>query len=219
MEIAWIDCETTGLSVSEDRIIQIGIVIGDKSYCWLINPQMQISIGAYNTHHISNSDVHFKPTFEEVADNIYNLLSGRTIGGYNLLSFDIPILIEEFKRIGVKFRPGKIIDVFNIWKSLEDNKLTTAYYRFTGEKLINSHDAIADVTATKKVYESMCQLYKDVSLDELSYTSTSIKNGCLTFGKHKGKELKDIDKQYLIWLYHNTTDVILKREIKNISVD
>lgn len=34
----------------------------------------------------------------------------------------------------------------------------------------------------------------------------------MKFGKHKGKELKDVDAQYLIWLNEN---VAIDKELKN----
>lgn len=213
-DIVFLDIETTGLSLTNDRIVQFGMVIGDNHYNWLINPEIEISLGAFKVHKISNSDVKDKPTFRQVAENIFNLLDGKTIGTYNGNSFDIPIIIKEFKRCGIDWKPKEKIDVFNIWKSLENQKLTTCYFRFTGKKLDGAHDALEDIIGTRECYEKILELYPDVDIIKLSNSSTAIINGRLTFGKHNKKTLDQIPQNYLMWLYKETTDDILKDEIK-----
>src|SRR5690606_23689521 len=102
------DLETTGTNITQDRIIEIAVVkmmpngeVIRKAD--LINPTIPILPESTAIHGISNEDVKDKPTFKDVARDYFRFFEGADLAGYNVLRFDIPMLVEEFLRVGVEF--------------------------------------------------------------------------------------------------------------------
>ncbi|MFN7601877.1 MAG: exonuclease domain-containing protein, partial [Bacteroidota bacterium] len=116
------DLETTGVNVTQDRIIEIAVIKlmpnGEtirKSN--RINPTIPIPKEATDITGISNDDVKDMPTFKEVAKEYAKFFEGCDIAGFNVLKFDMPVLVEEFLRADVEFEYGKkkLIDVQRIF--------------------------------------------------------------------------------------------------------
>ena len=68
-----LDTETTGLSSVKDKIIEIACIeiddhipTGNKFHVFL-NPEMEISQGAYETHGITSEFLADKPKFKDIA--------------------------------------------------------------------------------------------------------------------------------------------------------
>ena len=106
--LAIIDLETTGVNLGTDRIIEIAIVKvmpdGKKIVKRkLINPEMPISSTSIDIHGITNEMVKDAPTFRQVANELKQFLDNCDLAGYNSNRFDIPMLVEEFLRIGMEF--------------------------------------------------------------------------------------------------------------------
>ncbi len=98
---AVVDCETTGLSPSRDRIIEIGVVLLDDSggaegeWSSLVNPGRPVS--AQFIHGLSDDDVADAPSFAEILPTLVPLLRGRSIVAHNA-RFDIAFLNAAFDR-------------------------------------------------------------------------------------------------------------------------
>lgn len=91
--------------------------IRPKELTFLINPGIPISEEAIKVHGITPSDLANKPTFQQVAQEIYDFIGDADLAGYNSNRFDIPILMEEFDRYGFDFsiEQRKLIDVQRIF--------------------------------------------------------------------------------------------------------
>ena len=76
-------------------------------------------------HGISNEKVKNEPTFKELAPEISKLIHNCDLAGYNSNKFDIPLLAEEFLRVGVDFdmKNRKTVDVQNIFHKMEQRTL------------------------------------------------------------------------------------------------
>ncbi len=99
--ICFFDLETTGVSITSDKIVEISIlkvfVNGEENLkTWLLNPEMKISPQATAVHGITNEKVSDQPTFKMIAKKIFNFIKDSDLGGFNSNRFDIPILAEEF---------------------------------------------------------------------------------------------------------------------------
>jgi DNA polymerase III subunit epsilon len=230
--IVFFDVETTGLSLSEDRIIEIsmikltpenmdGIILSKR-----INPEGRaIHEEAFGKHGIKIEDLALSPTFSEVAEEIYDFIKGCDLGGYNCKRFDIPILIEEFFRakIAVNVKDFKIVDVYKILMKAEPRTLEGTYKRFFGEDLQGAHGSEADILATIKILEEMEKVYKiPSSVDEMfkyafeEDNSVDLENKLkknkegnivFTFGKYKDKTIQDVwrlDRGYYDWIINNS---------------
>nr|XP_043630885.1 protein NEN4 [Erigeron canadensis] len=73
-----------------------------ESYCTLIRPGDLTAVGVNpaRCHGISRGTVLEAPSFEEVADKIFEILNGRIWAGHNIRRFDCVRIKEAFKEIG-----------------------------------------------------------------------------------------------------------------------
>ncbi len=173
-DLVFFDIEATGLNVVRDRIIQIALIKyskkgGDpKELTLLINPGIPISEEAMSVHGILPKDVARKPTFAQVADQLFEFIGNADLAGYNSNRFDIPILMEEFARVGIEFNVSKrrLIDVQRIFYKMEPRTLKAALRYYRGQEMENAHDAMADVRATIAVFEGQLERYKDADYED-----------------------------------------------------
>lgn len=234
--LAFTDLETTGTSVTKDRIVQIAVVIvfpdgrRDK-YVTLINPEMPIPATATAVHHITDEMVKDAPKFRDIAGWLYNHLSPCDLGGYNSNRFDIPMLAEEFERCGIEFPiEGQVfVDAQVIFHGMEKRTLGAAYkfYVDPEKDLENAHDALVDTEATVDVFFNQVRIYEDLSEMEsisqivnffkkeerLDLAGKFIRNEegieLFNFGKHRGKTVSEgmLDKGYYTWMIGDKSDL------------
>jgi DNA polymerase III subunit epsilon len=230
--IVFFDIETTGLSLSEDRIIEISMVkltpenMDGVFYYKKINPEGRpIHPDAFGKHGIKLEDLAICPTFIEVAQEIYDFINGCDLGGYNCKRFDIPILIEEFFRakIFINIKDFKIVDVYKILMKAEPRTLEATYKRFFGEEFQGAHSAESDILATIKILDKMEEFFKlPISADEL-HKYAFAEDGSVdlegklkrnkndeivfTFGKYKDKTVQYVyntDSGYFDWIINSS---------------
>lgn len=112
--LAFVDLETTGASATKDRITEIGIVLVDddgvREWSQLVHPQMRIPLFIEQMTCISNAMVENAPTFDQVAEEVDALLQGRLFIAHNA-RFDYGFLKNEFKRVGLLFKPQVLCTV------------------------------------------------------------------------------------------------------------
>jgi len=120
--LAFFDLETTGTNISQDRIVEIAIVKllpgGEKVVKDLrINPTIPIPPESTMIHGISDDDVKDAPVFKQVAREFAQFLEGSDLAGFNIIKFDVPLLVEEFLRAEVDFEVSnrKLIDAQKIF--------------------------------------------------------------------------------------------------------
>jgi DNA polymerase III subunit epsilon len=110
LPIALIDLETTGRDASVDRVVEIGIVVGQggevvRRVNWLVHPGQPIPEEARAVHGISDEDVKDAPRFEAIAHEIAAALEGCIPAAYNA-PFDRAFLVNEFARAAWKPADG-----------------------------------------------------------------------------------------------------------------
>ncbi|MFY8136984.1 MAG: exonuclease domain-containing protein [Flavobacteriales bacterium] len=179
--LAFFDLETTGTDVAKDRIVEIAIVkiMPDGSVrTWpaqsgpenrfLINPQMPIPIESSMVHGIYDQDVVAAPTFEQTSSKLFQFLMDCDLGGFNSNKFDIPLLAEEFLRVGVDFslEGRNLIDVQILFHMMEPRTLKAAYKFYCDKSLEGAHEALPDAMATKEVFEAMLVRYAGVQIED-----------------------------------------------------
>ena len=169
-DLCFFDIESTGLNVVRDRIMQIAIIKYFKSgkepeeLSMLINPGILISMEAMAVHGITPKDVANKPTFQQVANKIFKFIGNADLAGYNSNRFDIPLLMEEFSRVGIEFslENRRTLDMQRIFYKMEPRTLKAALKFYAGKEMENAHDALADVRATVDVFIGQLEKYKGV---------------------------------------------------------
>ena len=182
--IVFFDIESTGLSIGSDKIVEICLlkVMPDNTTITkteLINPQMHIPKEVSELHGIYDKDVANKPIFKDLAPSIRDFIKCCDLAGYNLIKFDLPLLVEEFLRaeVDLDLRCVRIVDVQNIFHRMEPRNLRAAYKFYCGEELVNAHTAEADTVATFKILESQLSRYENTAIkDENEQEYIPIKN-------------------------------------------
>ena len=228
--LCFFDLETTGTQITKDRIIEIAVIkimpngeVVKKTN--RLNPTIPIPAGSSAIHGIYDQDVADKPTFKEVAKDYARFFEGCDLAGFNVLKFDVPILVEEFLRAGVEFDYDrkKIIDAQRIYHLMEQRNLSAAYRFYCNKELTNAHSAEADAEATMDIFLAQVQRYdqqpvtdslgnplgviqNDMEALHLLTTSNMIdlagrmvrnENGepTINFGKHKNKTVVQVLKE------------------------
>ncbi|MFC5285270.1 exonuclease domain-containing protein [Pedobacter alpinus] len=171
--LAFFDLEATGINVASDRIVEISILKampnGDEEVKTLkINPTIPIPLETSLIHGIYDEDIKDAPKFKEVAQDIVEFLADADLAGYNSNKFDIPMLMEEFLRVGVNFEidDRKFVDVQNIFHQMEQRTLKAAYKFYCGKDIINAHSAEADIKATYEVLLAQIQKYEGKNFED-----------------------------------------------------
>jgi len=224
--IVFFDLETTGVDVSKDRIVEISIMKispnGEKEIkTRRVNPEMPIPVQASEVHGIYDDDVKDEPTFRALAKSLAKFIDNSDLAGYNSNKFDVPLLAEEFLRVGVDFdlENRNLVDVQNIFHKMEQRTLVAAYKFYCQKELVDAHSAEADITATYEVLEAQLDRYEDLQndVDFLAEFSERQKTADLVgrivfdennvevfnFGKHKGKSVSEVFKKepsYYSWM-------------------
>jgi len=240
--VAFIDLETTGISLSTDRIVEIAIIklMPDNSRQVkrkLINPQMPIPVSASDIHGITDEMVATAPTFKQVANEIKMYIDNCDLGGYNSNRFDIPILMEEFLRSGleVDLSNRRMVDVQHIFYTMEPRTLSAAYKFFCNKEMVNAHSAEADVEATIDVLMAQIERYQNLgnTIDSIlgvigeekivdyarrfSFDDKGVE--VFNFGKHKGRAVTDVLKaepQYYDWMMRGDFPLHTKQKLTEI---
>ncbi|MDE5868898.1 MAG: 3'-5' exonuclease [Muribaculaceae bacterium] len=236
--IIFFDLETTGTNVTNDRIVELSYIKvypdgREETKSRRINPEMHIPEGATAVHHITDEMVKNEPTFRQVSKALLEIFDGCDIAGYNSNKFDVPLLIEEFARVGLNFDISgrNFIDVQNIFHKMEQRTLVAAYRFYCGKELDGAHSALCDTQATYEVLKSQLDRYENLENDveklaEFSRAGRGIDLASrfvlddndvpvMNFGKHKGKPVKEVfrrEPSFYAWMMQgdfsrNTKDV------------
>ncbi len=170
------DLETTGLDLVRDRIIQIsyikvGIDGSEKRGDHIINPGIMIPKEVEELTGITNVVVKDKPNFKMLAQSLCNEFEGCDFAGFNSNRFDIPMLAEEFLRVGINFDFSKcrMIDAQVIFHKMEKRNLAAAYKFYCGRKMeedFEAHRADQDTEATYRVLQGQLDMYNPETQEE-----------------------------------------------------
>jgi len=240
--LAFLDLETTGLNIMEDRVVEFAIMKvnrdGSKEYLsGRVNPGIPITSGAMAVHHITNEDVANAPNFAELAPKIVEFLNSCDIAGFNNIRFDLPLLCEEFKRVKVEFtlEGRNIIDCLSIYHLKERRNLEAAYLFYCNSQLPVAHTAEGDTAILADILEAQLNKYPGLpkGMKELSAVCHQIPdnfidkegkfislNGeiiCNFSDKHRGHGIKYIqqnDPNFLHWIMREGFSKEVKAMVK-----
>jgi DNA polymerase III subunit epsilon len=221
--IVWLDCETTGIVVGEDRVIELAMVCmkdGErKSWSRRFKTDVPIKPEATKVHGIKDEDLVNEKPFSAYALHIHRALSGKDLGGYNLRRLDLPLIDNHLRESGLKLDMTGVlvIDCAAIFFKREPRALADAVKRYCGRDHSVAHGAAADADATLDVFSGQLTAYPDLaamSIEELAeYARLGDKPAdlagklcyndkselCYAFGKHRGKPVLD-EPSYAEWM-------------------
>jgi DNA polymerase III subunit epsilon len=167
--LVFFDLETTGTNISHDRIVELAFVkvlpngqVIEK--CTRINPTISIPVESSVIHGIYDEDVRNAPTFKSIARELARFLEGCDLSGYNIIRFDVPMLVEEFLRAGIEFETcnRKLIDAQKIFHLMEKRTLSAAYKFYCNKEMNGAHNAMADTMAVLEVLDAQVKRYENM---------------------------------------------------------
>lgn len=234
--IAFVDLETTGTSTERDRVVELALLIIQPDgtigaeKVRRINPGVPIPEGASKVHGIRDEDVRDEPTFGQIARSLADVLEGCDLAGFNINSFDLPLLVKEFRRAGVSFDVNgrRLIDLQVIFHTEEPRDLTAAAKRYAGlDHTQAAHAANADVRVCIPILNGQLAAYDHLPRDVAGlhdyiaerrpylgpvhkWFDSPDDNPVFRQGKHSGEDLRAVardDPLYLDWMLNKAEDI------------
>lgn len=210
-KLIFLDTETTGNALLEDRICQVCYSISNRIYCEYFKPPVPISIKAQSITHITNKMVADSEKFSssKMKKDLQKLLSDRILVAHNA-SFDIAMLAKEGIEAPKFICTLKIARFLDTENKIPEYNLQYLRYFLELEVKASAHDAKSDVIILKalfnNLYSQMLKIYKTEGkviekMLEISISPFLIK--FFNFGKYKDRKVEEIvmlDKGYLSWL-------------------
>ena len=167
------DCETTGIAVSSDKIVNIAYIkiFKDghiKKDDVMLNPEIKIEPEATAIHGIRNKHVKDKPIFKEKSQEFWDIFNNCYYSGFNIVDFDLLILRREFIRIGFDFNYDvkDIIDTKKIFNHLSPRTLSSTYLHYCKKELKQSNSAMFDTEAAAEILAKQLEKYKEIRNNE-----------------------------------------------------
>lgn len=248
--IVFFDLETTGVDVAKDHIVELCYIKvfpngNEESKTMRIRPTDALGLTVHipeastAVHGITDDDVKDCPSFRDIANDLEQTLKDCDLAGYNSNHFDVPLLVEEFLRIGIVLDLSHIrcVDACVIFKKMEQRTLTAAYKFYCKKDLDNAHSADADTRATLEVLEAQLDRYSELenNIDFLAdfskgntgvdFASRIVLNDkgqeVFNFGKYKGMVVKEVfvrDPGYYNWILQGDFPLNTKQIIKRIKM-
>ena len=225
MRVVTFDTETTG-TWKIDRIITLAASSFDLGASgplatreWRFNPGMPIPSEAKAVHGITDDDVKDWPpmTTLTLAGIMEFLHSGDVVCGHNV-RFDLDMVKQECKRVGVEFVKPRAIDTMKLWRHLHPSSLESVYARLYEGGTFDSHDAAEDVAATEAVLRALFQrdeffrgdLGRLLEAGEIRPKPEYIDNdgffqwrdgvACAARGKYQGLPMHQIPRNFYDWM-------------------
>lgn len=205
-EFVCIDCEATGLDPEQNAIIEIaGIRFrGDEvleSFETLIDPECEIPESSIAVHHITPEMVKGKPKIQEQLPAILKFIGRHIIVGHSI-NCDIAFLLQAAKKHNIPCR-------------LEHNPQidTLRMARLYGGSAVNSleqlrkhfnipsgdaHRAMSDVVVNVELFKHLSKKHKTTE-GLLEVLSKPILMRTMPLGKYKGRFIKELPLDYLLW--------------------
>jgi len=222
--LVFFDIESTGLDTFDDRIVELAMVkMGDgedQSFEMRFNPGIPIKPDATDTHGITDADVAQCPSFGEFASEVAAFFRGCDVAGFNIRTFDLPMLMNELARSkeGLDF-PIRVVDACDIFHQMNPRDLEAAVAHYAPHFIDEhkQHAAMGDVRATIEVLGAQLLVHdlpttveelhdQFIDPDAVDIGGKLKRDGekiVLTFGKHKGTPLDALPLSYLTWMQKN----------------
>jgi len=220
--IVALDLETTGLSFSRDRIVEIAAVCWQHgrevaTYHTLVNPGRWIPPSVIRIHGITDEMVTDQPVAAEVLPAFQEFCQSSVLVAHNA-PFDIGFLTAECARAGLHFTPDRVIDT----RALAKERLPQCpNYRLETLKTVlgignhQVHRALEDARDCLAIFLRLVQ--GDFGCLQLPITARARNN-------HDNAELRMVCEslergETLMIEYEDARGCLTLREIRPLAVD
>ena len=208
MRTIFYDTETTGVRPGKDRVIEIaaydpGEAPGqEKSFCTFTYPDCPIPPESTQISGITDEMVANAPPIREALSSFLEFCSGDVVlVAHNNDAFDKLFLEAEFQRANLKMPQWTFLDSLK-WSRKYRSDLPRHSLQFLREaygiQANQAHRALDDCIVLQQVFSRMVD---DLSIQQiLDLMSQTPKIVRMPFGKHAGKNLTEVPKDYIAWL-------------------
>lgn len=163
--LAALDLETSGVSVTSDRIVTASIVVIDGAAVhtdeWLLDPGIEIPDGAAKIHGITTERARtegqdYTEGYAAIRGRLETIWAqGRLIAGMNL-AFDLSILHHEGVRLGYPpLQVGAVFDVYVVDRAIDQfrrgKRTLAALCGHYGVKQTDAHQSTGDALAAARL--------------------------------------------------------------------
>jgi|GEM_PF-1650416 len=165
-DVVVFDFETTGLSATDCKIVEIGAVKVHngkitETFETFVDPEEHIDDDSTKVHGITDEMVAGSPNYARALQDFYKFTRNATLVAYNI-SFDFSFLDLYGKKAGYNFDNPQIdalrLASINV-KGVKNYKLKTIAEKL-GVVLDNAHRAIYDTIATAEVFIKLAKFIK-----------------------------------------------------------
>ncbi len=173
MEYAIVDIETAGGNPKGGGITEIAVLIHDgeritQEYQTLLNPEMGIPTYITGLTGIDNFMVRHSPTFGDIAEELWELLSDKVFVAHSV-NFDFGFIREAFLKVGKELKSPTLCTVrlsrkvfpglssYSLGRICENQKIP----------ITARHRAMGDAKATAILFDRMIQQQPEVIMQSL----------------------------------------------------
>jgi DNA polymerase III subunit epsilon len=220
-----LDCETTGLEIDKDQIIEIALVRFNfdqilESFETLIDPQMVIPEVSIAIHHINDMMVKGKPKIQEILPKVFDFVGKSILVGHGITN-DIAFLCAAAKQhhIPCKLSSHPYLDTLRLARLYGESPINSLeklrqHFNIAEE---GAHRAMNDVIVNIEVFKYLARSYKTTE-QIVNRLKSPIQLKTMPLGKHKGRTFSEIPVEYLRWAVNQNFDqdllFSLKTELK-----
>lgn len=220
------DLTTTGSSISADKIIHLAYIKiwpdgRTKKDEIFLNPEFEMNPEPVAIHGIRNERLKGESTFQNKAQEIWDIFQDCYYGGFNIKNFDLPVLRRAFVRVGMDFEYSNktIIDSKTIFHYMTPRGLSMAYKYYLGKEYRGEFDAMKHAEISTDILIKQLEEYKEARnmdfVNMIHETDENVEFGntrkfywingeaYFAFSKYKDQSLASIvkkDKEFLDWI-------------------
>lgn len=204
MKMIYYDTETTGVKAGKDRIIEIAAYDPEdnRQFCLLTNPGCPIPPESTAICNITDAMVADAPPIEEALAAFTTFCEGNVVLiAHNNDAFDQLFLEAEYQRAKLPMPKWAFIDSLKWARKYRSDLprhglqvLREAY----GIEANQAHRALDDVIVLHQIFSRMVDDLPVQTILDLMKQSSSLDR--MPFGKHAGKPLSEVPKEYVKWL-------------------
>jgi DNA polymerase III epsilon subunit-like protein len=172
-QLAFLDLETDGLDIQSANILQISFIkiqieegsitpfIIQDIITTYVKPYEEYTVNennpSFKINKITQQDIDQAPLFKHIASTIADGSVMKTIVGFNIHQFDIPILKRHLQKFGEKPGWTHTIDIAQAFWKYYPSTLTNALKTLGIKDTFQTHNAKDDNIACIHIFESLIQ--------------------------------------------------------------
>lgn len=217
-----LDCETTGLDAVHDRVIEVAAVCFTMNevlaeFEALVNPECIIPESSIEFHHITQDMVADKPRIQEILPELLKVMGRHIIVGHGI-GFDIQMIINAAERANIpcNLKNNPSLDTLRMARLYGESPVNSLdqLRRHFNIQYEGAHRAMSDVIVNMEVFKRLAKDYNSSS-QIFEALSRPIQFKIMPLGKHKGRLLKDLPLDYLMWAARKDFDMDLLFSLRN----